>query len=200
MEDFVTVPCLYFNGRGPQYTRKTFEVARERAAQLGIKTIVVATTSGETGVKAAQFFRGYDLVVVSHSQGFSEPNTQELTEANRALIVSSGAKLLTCQHAMGGINRAVRKEFGTYMVDELIAFVLRNFSQGVKVGIEMALMAADAGLVRVGEPVITIAGSSGGADTAMVVLPANAQDFFNFRVLEILCKPRLGRDLPKESA
>lgn len=189
------VPCVYFERAGPANTDRTLEIAKARADQLAIRAILVATTTGETGVRAAEVFRGYDLVVVSHSHGFATRNVQELTDANRQAILAAGAKLLTCQHAFGGINRAVRKEFGTYMLDELIAFVLRNFSQGVKVGVEIALMAADAGLVRVGEPAITIAGTGRGADTAMVILPANAQDFFNFRVLEILCKPRLGRPL-----
>lgn len=189
------VPCVYFERAGPANTDRTLEIAKSRADQLAIRTILVATTTGETGVKAAGVFRGYDLVVVSHSHGFATHNVQELTDANRQAILAAGAKLLTCQHAFGGINRAVRKEFGTYMLDELIAFVLRNFSQGVKVGVEIALMAADGGLVRVGEPAITIAGTGRGADTAMVIIPANAQDFFNFRVLEILCKPRLGRPL-----
>ena len=193
----VSIPCVYFDHAGPENTDKTFEVAKARADELGLRTILAATTSGETGAKAARFFQGYDLVVITHSQGFAKPNTQALTEENRATILAAGAKLLTCQHAFGGINRAVRKEFGTYMLDELIAFVLRNFSQGVKVGVEMAVMAADAGLVQVGEPVITIAGTGRGADTAMVILPANAQDFFDFRILEILCKPRLGRPLKK---
>jgi len=189
------VPCVYFEQAGPANTERTLEIAKARAEQLGIRAILVATTTGATGVRAAEVFRGYDLVVVSHSHGFKSPNTQELTDANREAILAAGAKLLTCQHAFGGINRAVRKEFGTYMLDELIAFVLRNFSQGVKVGVEIAIMAADAGLVRVGEPAITVAGTGRGADTAMVVIPANAQDFFDFRVLEILCKPRLGRPL-----
>jgi hypothetical protein len=189
------VPCVYFEQPGPANTDRTLEIAKARAEQLGVHTILVATTTGATGVKAAQVFAGYDVVVVTHSHGFKAPNTQELTEENRQAIVASGAKLLTCQHAFGGVSRAVRKEFGTYMLDELIAFVLRSFSQGVKVGVEMAVMAADAGLVRVGEPAIAIAGTGRGADTAIVVIPANAQDFFDFRVLEILSKPRLGRPL-----
>jgi len=191
------VPCVYFERAGPANTERTFEVAKARAEQLGLRTILVASTTGETGVKAARFFQGYDLVVVSHSCGFKEPNVQEMAEEHRDAILASGAKLLTCQHAFGGINRAVRKEFGTYMLDELIAFVLRNFSQGVKVGVEMAVMAADTGLAEVGEPVIAVAGTGRGADTALVVLPANAQNFFDFRVLEVLCKPRLGRPLKR---
>lgn len=190
-----SVPCVYFEQPGQVNTERTLEIAKVRAEQLGIRSVMVATTNGATGVRAAQVFQGNGLIVVTHSHGFKTPNTQELTDENRAAILASGAKLLTAQHAFGGIGRAVRKEFDTYTLDELIAFVLRNFSQGVKVCVEMAVMAADAGLVKVGEPAIAIAGTGRGADTALVLIPANAQDFFDFRVLEILCKPRLGRPL-----
>jgi hypothetical protein len=61
----------------------------------------------------------------------------------------------------------------------------------MKVCAEIALMAADAGLVTVGEPCIAIAGTGQGADTAVVLTPANAQQFFDLRIMEVLAKPRL---------
>jgi len=115
-----------------------------------------------------------------------------LTPENRAAIEAAGAKILTCQHALGGIGRAVRKKWGTYAMDEIVAQTLRIFGEGTKVCVEMALMAADAGLVRVGEPCIAIAGTGRGADTAVVLIPANVQQFFDLRVMEVLVKPRLG--------
>jgi len=187
----VIIQSSYFKKPGPSNTAHTLEVARERADQLGVKTILVATTSGETGVQAAEQFQDYDVIVVTHSTGFREVNVQELTEENRAAIEAAGAKLLTCQHALGGVNRAVRKKLGTYLTDEIIAYTLRIFGQGVKVCAEIAMMVADAGLVRVGEPCIAIGGTGQGADTAVVLIPANAQQFFDMRVMEILAKPRL---------
>ncbi len=50
-------------------------------------------------------------------------------------------------------------------------------------------MAADAGLVNTNEDIIAIAGTRGGADTAIVVRPANSQDLFELKVKEIPCKP-----------
>jgi hypothetical protein len=85
----------------------------------------------------------------------------------------------------------VRKKLGTYELEEIIAYTLRIFGQGMKVACEIALMAADAGLVRTDEPAIAIAGTGQGADTAVVLRPANAQTFFDMRIMEILCKPRL---------
>ncbi|HDQ71226.1 MAG TPA: hypothetical protein ENN19_03900 [Chloroflexi bacterium] len=185
------IQSTYFAKPGPHNTSATLEIARQRAEALDIHTILVASTRGETGVHAAQLFEGYDVVVVTHSTGFKEPNVQELTDENRAALEVAGAKIITCQHALGGVNRAVRRKLDTYMTDEIIAYTLRIFGQGVKVCVEIALMAADAGLIRVGEPCIAIAGAGRGADTALVLIPVNAQDFFDLRVMEILAKPRL---------
>jgi hypothetical protein len=187
----VQVTAVYFEKPGKDNTQRTFELAKRRAEELGIETILVASTRGETGVKACKVFRDYDVVVVTHSTGFKEPNHQELTDENRAAIEAAGGKILTCQHTFGGVGRAVRKKLGTYELEEIIAYTLRLFGDGMKVVVEIAVMAADAGLVRTDEQVIAIAGTGKGADTAVVLKPANAQTFFDLEVLEILCKPRL---------
>jgi hypothetical protein len=189
------VQGVYFGKPGRGNTERTLQIAKTRAEELGIRTILVATTSGATGVRAAEEFRGFNVVVVTHSTGFKEPNYQELSEENRQAIEAAGAKILTCQHAFGGVGRAVRKKLGTYELEEIIAYTLRIFGEGTKVACEIALMAADAGLVRSDEPAIAIAGTGGGSDTAVVLRPTNAQTFFDMRIMEILCRPRL--DPPK---
>lgn len=182
---------FYFPHPGPENTDSTLTSAHIRSIDLSIKSVIVATTVGRTGVKAAELFKGYNLIVVTHSTGFSGPNVQELSEENRRTIIASGAHILTCQHAFGGVGRAVRKKLGTYELEELFAYTLRIFGEGTKVACEMTLMAADAGFIRTDEEVIAIAGTGRGADTALVIQPANAQTFFDLRVKEIICKPRL---------
>lgn len=185
------VETTYFDRPGRHNTAATLALAKQRADALGIRTILVASTWGDTGLEASRLFEGYEVVVVTHSTGFAGLNTQELTPENRAAIEQAGATILTCQHAFGGVNRAVRRKWGTYELDEIIAQTLRTFGEGTKVCFEIAMMAADAGLVRVGEPCIAIAGSGHGADTALVLIPANAQDAFDVRIMEVLAKPRL---------
>lgn len=187
----LTVTTMYFEQRGRVNTDCALRIARKRAEELDIGTILVASTEGTTGAKAAHLFDDRRVVVVTHSTGYKEPNFQELTEENRIRIEAAGATILTCQHALGGVNRAVRRKLDTHELDEIIAFVLRTFGQGTKVCVEIALMAADAGLVRVDEPCIAIAGSGRGADTVLVLTPVNAQSFFDLKIHEILCKPRL---------
>jgi hypothetical protein len=188
----ITASCICFTRTGPSNTGRTLELARARAEALGIRRVLVATTSGATGLQAARALQGLEVIVVTHSTGFGKPDTQELTGENRAAIEAAGATILTCQHAFGGVGRAVRKKLGTYELEEIIAFTLRTFCEGIKVAAEMALMAADAGLVRTDVPVIAIAGTGRGADTAAILKPANAQTFFDLHFLEIICMPSPG--------
>jgi hypothetical protein len=191
MSEIIT-SCVYFAGPGPENTARTLELARERAHALDIRHVVVATTSGATGAQAARILDQFDTIVVTHSTGFRRPDYQELKDEHRAAIEAAGATILTCQHAFGGVGRAVRRKLDTYQVDEIIAFTLRTFGEGLKVVTEIALMAADAGLVRTDEAIVCVAGTGSGADTAVVLKPANAQDFFDLQFLEIICMPAPG--------
>jgi len=182
---------VYFGGVGPENTERTLRLARERALELGIRQVLVASTSGRTGARAAEVMADLEVIVVSHSMGFATPNEQQLEPHYREAIERCGAPILTCQHALGGVGRAIRRKLGTYQIEEIVAFVLRSFCEGVKVACEMAVMAADAGLVAAGREVVAVAGTGSGADTAVVIRAANAQDFFDLRILEIICKPRL---------
>lgn len=184
-----TIPCTYFGVPGASNTEQVFQIARARADELGIRSIVVATTTGRTGVRATEVFKKHNLVLVTHSTGFKASNDQELTADHRQAIEAAGGRILTCQHAFGGVGRAVRKKLQTYELEEIIAFTLRILGEGMKVACEITLMAADAGLIRVGEPAIAIGGTGRGADTAVVLQPANAQSFFDLRIMEVLCKP-----------
>jgi hypothetical protein len=182
---------VYFEKRGPENTGETLRLAKERADLLDVKDIVVASYSGRTGVKATGLFKGSNVVVVGGVFGFREPNKIAMTEENKSIIERNGGRPLFSGHAFGMLGRAVKNKFGTAQVDEVIAQVLRVFSQGVKVGCEITCMAADAGLIRAGTEVIAIAGSATGADTAIVLKASNTHTFFDTRILEIICKPRV---------
>ncbi len=186
-----SVATTYFEEAGAANTDAVLAIAKKRADELGVDAVVVATTTGSTAVKAARLFKSPPLVVVTHCAGFKGPNTQQLTDENRELLREQGVPVHTATHALGGIGRAIRREYKTMQVDEIVGNTLRLFGQGMKVACEIAAMAADAGLVRTDAEVIAISGSSRGADTAIVVQPANVHDFFALRIKEILCKPRL---------
>jgi hypothetical protein len=180
---------VYFPQPGSQNTDEVLRLAKLRAKELGIKSILVASTTGDTAVKAMETFKGARVVVVSHFTGMREPNIQEFTEGNKQKVISAGGVVLTTTHVFSGLSRAMRKKFKMYLFEEAVANTLRLFGQGMKVVCEIALMAADAGLVRTDEDIIAIGGTSRGADTAVVLRPVNSEDFFDLKVKEILCKP-----------
>lgn len=185
----MTYSTTYFQEPGSSNTDRTLELARIRADELGIRDILVASTSGATGVQSAQKFPGFNVIVISHSTGFRQPDQQELTEINRKEIERASAKIYSGVHVFGGINRAIRIKYETYQVDEIIANTLRIFGQGMKVAFEIAMMAADAGLVRTDSPVICITGTNIGADTSTILIPTHTQTFFAIKLLEIICMP-----------
>jgi len=185
-----TVPCTYFAQAGPDNTDRALELAFGRARALGIGHVVVPSTTGATGRKALQLRRDEQVVVVTHSAGFVRPNQQEMPADVRQELIAAGAQVITCQHTLGGVGRAVRRKLGSYQIDEIIAFTLRTMCQGVKVACELALMAADCGAIPVGPEIVSLGGTGGGVDAALVVRAANAQDLFDLRVLELICKPR----------
>jgi hypothetical protein len=183
--------CIYFKKTGRENTGKTLEVAAKKAEELGIQNVLVATTSGETGLMATNIFAVKNLIMVTHSTGFAKQDCQEFLPEFRKKIEQAGVKIMTCQHAFGGVGRAVRKKLGTYELEEIIAYTLRIFGEGTKVAVEIALMAADAGFIPTSEPCISVGGTDRGADTAILLKPAHAQNFFDLRIMEILAKPRL---------
>lgn len=191
--------AIWFDEPSAAHTQATLQAAHERATELGIDQVVVATTSGKTALEAAKLWRqttgaqvgdNAKIIGVTLHAGtwakYAPPNADIVAEAEK-----HGVKFLTATHAlMGHVGNALRDKFGGITHIELIAFVLYMFSQGMKVGIEVVAMAADAGLLDMDGDVIGIAGTGGGADTALVIKPAFTTNFFDLKVREVICMPR----------
>jgi len=178
---------VYFETPGRSNTEDTASIALKRAKELGIKNIVVASNTGYT----ARFFIDdhINLTCVTHQSGFREPGCNEMSEEERVSLESQGVKVLTTTHLFGNVERAVTNKFGGLYTGGIISHTLRMFSQGTKVAVEVAVMALDAGMIPHGEMIISVGGTSGGADTALVLLPAHSNNIFDTQILEILCKP-----------
>jgi len=183
---------LLFEKGGKDNTRATLEACRERAAELGIEDVILATSTGETALIAADVFEGTDVGIIGvtlHAglwEKYTGIDTEKVTEAEQR-----GVCFITATHAlMGNVDSAIREKFGGIPPSELIAHAYYTFSQGMKVAVEVAVMAADAGLISDEDDVIAIGGTGQGADTAVVLRPAYSTDFFNVKVREIIAMPR----------
>lgn len=179
----------YFKEAGNRNTDTILKLVEEYTKRENINDIVVASTTGETGAKASEIFKGRNVVVVTHSYGFQEPGKNELQEAFKEEILRNDAKIFTGTHDLSSAERAIRKDFGTIQSLELIANVLRLMGEGTKVCVEITLMAADAGLIPVDGDIVAIGGTWRGADTALRIKPAHATKFFDLRIEEVIAKP-----------
>jgi hypothetical protein len=180
---------LYFESTGEINTEETLKIAKERADKYGIKNLVIASTSGSTGVRAVEYFKGYNVVVVPHVTGIREPGKQRLTDENKKIIEEKGGQLVIAAHLFHGLNGAIQAKWDTMYPAGIMAQTLRLFGQGMKVVVEIAAMATDAGVVPVDEDVLVVAGSGSGADTAVILKPANSHQIFDMVIREIIAKP-----------
>ncbi len=179
---------LYFDKPGKHNTDETFELVRERAKELDIRQVVVASTHGYTAKRAKAVLKELDLeiIAVSICAGFDEEGWTMSTEERRDLE-KIGVTILTSMHALGD---DVNDAFGGAAPNRVVRETLYRFSQGMKVAVEISLMAADAGLIDMSKEVIAVGGRNEGADTAIVIKPTYTKDFKSMEIREILAKPR----------
>jgi len=181
----------YFSAPGKANTAEALSIAKKRAQELGVRQIVLASSHGYTAQEAANVFAGtgIELIAVTISEGYREEGWC-MTPEERQEAARAGVKVLTAHMSLSGGVADAFAEPGS--PPSVIANTLYCFSQGMKVAVEITIMAAEAGWVPTNQEVIAIAGSDQGADTAIVLVPACARRFKELRIREILCKPRVG--------
>jgi hypothetical protein len=182
---------IYFNKMGKVNTNDTLRFAKERFEELGLKKVIIASSFGDTAVKALGYFKGEELVVVNSMYGFREPGKESLDLRAKEKLQASGAKLVYSTHLFAGIDRSISRKYGGITLTQFMGQVLKMLGEGFKVCVEIAAMAADCGAVPVDEEVITVAGTGRGCDTAIVLIPAHSNDFFQLQFKEIVCMPRV---------
>ena len=183
---------VYFEKAGPENTSETLKLAKERADELGIKDIVIASSHGGTALKATEFFdlKENNVVAVTICESFKDLGWTMKPE-EREKLESKGIRVLTCIHALGdNVGSAFTEKHGGITPERFVRETLYRFCQGMKVAVEIVLMAADAGLIPVDREVIAIAGTDEGADTAIVVQPIYSRKFHELKIKEIIAKPR----------
>jgi uncharacterized protein len=180
---------MNFKTSGEQNTDRALETAFDFAKKRDIKTIVVASTTGKTGLKASVMGaeQNRDVVVVTHNTGFQKPGMQQMPNEMQKKIEQNGAGIHTGTLVLRGLGSAIKKQSGI-SEEELVAATLRLFGQGMKVCVEMAAMASDSGTIGT-DDAIFVAGTGQGADTVTLISPAPSNMFFSIKVKEIVVKP-----------
>ena len=191
----------YFNEVGKANTEEVMKLSAKRAAELGITHVVLASTSGETALVAAEAFKDQDvkLIAITHQYGLKESGKWEVDEDKLEKLNELGVVMSTQSHMFSGVERAISKRIGGASRADVISDTLRTvFGKGFKVALECTMMAADSGHIPVSPDteIIAIGGTRWGADVSIVVRPAHSFDFFSLQVREIIAMPR-SKEEPK---
>ena len=158
---------VYFENAGKVNTEKTLELAEKRDQELGINIIVLASTNGYTAQKAIEIFEGGDLryIVVGRDKEFFDEGLLRILERKAIPVIFT--------NDVEWINPPM-----------IMRNAFRKLSEGVKVCMQISVVAVDARLIPAGEEVIVVAGTfshgfegGGGADTALVMLPQPSAEF-----------------------
>jgi len=190
----VSRSIFYFNQPGIDNTDKVIEIVYNRLKEGDIRSVVVASSGGTTGLRfAKEIARETNLVIVSSHPGYSTPGVWNFDLNISKELESMGCKVVKHSHILSGLERSISGKFSGASRTEVLAEALRClFGVGLKVAIECTIMAADSGAIPI-DKTIAVGGTSTqkgkGADCAIVVWPSHFNNFFDFRVLEILAKP-----------
>jgi len=182
---------FYFDKKGPDNTEKTIEIALACCQSRQITKIVSASSTGETALKLKEKSpSSIDVIAVTYSAGSRYREEVEEFNKNQAILLERGIKIVRGLHALSGVERGFEGRYKTGFIPlNIVSDTLRMFSQGVKVCIEISVMAAEHGLITPNEDVVVMGGSGSGADTALLMRPAYAANIFDTKIKAVLCMP-----------
>jgi hypothetical protein len=168
----------YFNEPGSKNTESVIQAVSEKIDETGIKTVIIASTSGKTAIQFAKALKGKaNLIAVSYKK-ISPENIQELK--NLGVTVCNFENYLPL-HEMG---------------KELVRNTFYTLGQGIKVCVEVVLIAVDKGIISPGQDVIAVGGTGGGSDSAAIIKATSTADMLGpdiqkrLEIREIFAMPR----------
>ena len=177
---------VYFEEPGKENTAAVIDLVMERAQARKINRLIIASTHGNTANAFLEAVKGkgLHLVVVPWQFGFKGDDHPFPQEVVQDLVAKDH------QVHFGTMLFHTVDFYGTD-TPQAMAALLRAFGQGIKVCFEIIMMACDGGCVGIGEKIIAVAGTAGGADTAVVATAAPSTKVTSLRIHEIICKPLL---------
>ncbi|MEM4141257.1 MAG: pyruvate kinase alpha/beta domain-containing protein [Nitrososphaeria archaeon] len=167
---------FYFKEPGPENTDEVIKAVAKRLEEGDINTVVVASTSGRTGLKFAETLKGKAKVVAVSYERMEKEFKEKIVKAGGLAVDETNLPL----HEKGVDD--IRNAFFT-------------LGQGFKVAIEVILIACNKNLIEPYKDVIGVAGSGEGSDTAIVARATTSKEIFckdvrkKLEVREIIAMP-----------
>ena len=173
---------MIFANKGWENTPEAARLACDYAREHGIKHVVIASKTGYTTDIFMDTFAkaGVDVhfVNVTHCYGDLGPGQCEMTPEKRRELTDKGVTVITATHALSGAERGIVNKYGGVTPAILMADTLKMLGQGMKVGVEISLMAMDNGAVPYGEEILAVGGCGHGADYVISLIPGHSNNLF----------------------
>jgi len=174
--EFSEKPCRYFERPGSKNTEAVLEAVSRRLDEGDVRTVVVASTSGKTGLSFVKALREKARVIVVSYERIRPKIREEIIGLGG--VVVEEADLPLHKRGMDKIRNTL------YML-----------GQGFKVAVEVILIAVDEGIVKPKQEVIGVGGTERGADTAIVAKASSSKEMLGpeigkrLEVREIIAMP-----------
>ena len=199
----VTRSCIYFAHPGKRNTDAVVQAVIERLRVGDLETVVVASTTGHTALRLSEGLEraglaGITLISVGETPLVKEwgpaewpllkPEAKQALEA-RGVIVADRIPYLLHSSVLDS------SPWQAPSAEEILRETLYAFGQGMKVAVEVTLIAVASGFLEPYQDVIALGGTSRGADTAIVLRATFPNHVFSqdaakrLRIREVLCKP-----------
>lgn len=183
-----------FETTGKENTATAAAIAVEKARELNCPIVLSSSSGHSAEVILEQADKlGYDgrIVVVRSAANAALKGVNKMAPEVMRSLTDRGCTVVTAAHALSAGERSLSTRLqGVYPL-EIMAHTLRMFGQGTKVCVECATMAIDAGVIPFHAPVVTLGGTGGGLDTAIILTPSYSSSILDTKIHEILCKPAL---------
>ena len=191
---------IYFENPGPENTNDVVKAVKQRVDQTNIKHVIVASDSGDTALKFAEALAGKTRVFCVcqgpslREWGFSWPS---MKVENKKRLKELDAVILDNAPFIFHNSVYTSAKFDEIYPEKIVRETLYFFGQGLKVAVEVVLMATMCGLLDPSEEVIGVGGSSRGADTAIILRSTYPTAVFSndpkkrLEIREIICMPRM---------
>ena len=172
MSQVIKRQVYYFTEPGEENTESVIEAVSQRLEAGGVNKIVVASTSGETAIKFARSLKGKaELVSVAEAPYRREwgENWPCLKPEFRQELEQLGVAIIANAPYIFHSSPLDSARWADASPERLVKETLYCFGQGMKVAVEVALLAVSCGYITPFEDVIGVGGSGKGVDTAILL-------------------------------
>ena len=192
---------FFFDEPGPQNTKHVLQVVRERLKQGDINKVLVASESGRLALEVKDTFPDKTVVCVTYDENtrrrYKKPQLmKKILDERGVVVVNSISEPLSRELVFRNWWEKRTVKMSGEEADLFWMTLICVGGHGFRTAVEVVFMAVDAGVIEVGERVISIAGTGWGADSSIVMKGSRFIDAVGecpekrLKIEEILAMPK----------